>query len=147
MKKPLPKVKPNILEAKKPIDILINAGQYQAASSFALNAFSEYRIKVLSWVYRIKAKSLELCELKPEPYIFATPVFDVFNLAQEKLDKYHEQSMTDFQSFCINLFKTNPQQHAKKRNALYRRLENRLNKYQQVVRQAKQIFRYCLSFL
>lgn len=149
MRTPLPTVKEHFDIAKKAIISLINADKFHAARSFALDAFSNYRIQVMSYVYRIKGESIKLCEnsTKVPPFILATVVFEIFNTAQQRLEAYHENQMKRFQKFDDELIKQHPNQYKQNRDKIIVKLRRSLKKYENIVRKTKGIFRSSLAFL
>lgn len=145
----MPRTQPHYLAAKQPIQVLIDADKYEAATAFALNVFSEYRSDVLIWVYQVKAGSIELTEKKKKipPYIYATVVFSIFNTAQRVLDNFHEKTMKTFGDWINAMFKRNGNRRTASQRQLDRQLQVNLKKYAVIVRKVKGVFRNTLSFL
>lgn len=119
---------------------------------YALDAFSEYRIRVLTWLYEVKKDSLDKCKTsKKAPALsLATVVFRVFNNAQRKLLGIHEQTMETFDKSARKLFtNTQTKQHNTrvKVKELLDLLKQNLKKYENTILEARRILKAGLAFL
>lgn len=150
MKTSLPMTDSHYMESKQKIRVLSDAGKYRTANTFALNVLIEYRMDVLSWMYRIKKDSVKLCEQaeKVPSYLLITGVYCVFNEAKDKLDNYHKRIMKDISSFneklTVNKKRTPRSTHTR---SLLQNFEKKLSQYEDIVKRTKEIFRSGLSFL
>lgn len=146
---PIPLVQTIYDSVHADISHLINMGESNAARSFALNAFDDYRLEVFSYIYEIKRKSVQLTNQmkKIPPFVAATAVFNIFDTAQDKIDNYHEDSIRKFRQFDDNLFQTNPNRNFQNEHTVLVQLKRRLKRYEQKVRKVKGIFRQGLAFL
>lgn len=120
-----------------------------AARSFALNAFDDYRFQVFKYIYKIKHQAIQLTDRskKIPPFVAATAVFDIFDTAQDKIDEYHEQSIQQFQQFDDNLFGTHANQNFQNEHTVLVQLKRRLKRYEDKVRKVKGVFKQTLTFL
>lgn len=148
----LPRSKPHYDMAVKYVRILVNATRYNTSIVFALDAFSEYRIEVLFWVYGIKGGALNLSKnSKKAPQLpLATVVFGVFNTIQERLVTIHEKTMQTFENSARKLFnkrRLTVKQRNQRAQQMFVILKRKLQQYETTVRKTKGILRSALSFL
>lgn len=130
---------------------LITGGKYNVSIPYAVNAFSAYRMKVLTWVYGIKETSLTMTKNAVAPELaLSTVVFNVFNTILERLDFYHEKLTTSFENAIKKMLEVGEQdenQREHKVMQVLRRLNKNLKQYETMVRKTQSMLRSTLSFL
>lgn len=152
-KKPLPRSENHYKSTQKAVKTLVNAREYNASIVMAMDAFSEYRYDVLTWVYRIKDSSLKMTKKskKAPEFALSTVVLSEFNTIQEQLDSIHEETMETFEINAQNLFCVHNTSNAKQRHQISEKmlsqLKEQLSKYEAVVRKTQSMLRSTLSFL
>lgn len=133
------------------VKALINAEKYNVSVAYAVNIFVEYRIKVLIWAYGIKETSLTMTKNSKVPELaLSTVVFDVFNNILERIDLYHERTVTTFEKAVERMFevrKMDLAQRGRKTKQVLRKLTKNLKQYETMVRKTQGILRSTLSFL
>ncbi|XP_031624041.1 uncharacterized protein LOC116341238 [Contarinia nasturtii] len=152
MKPPLPLSRPHYTATEFYVKRLLNATKYDASVAFALDAFSEYRIGVLAWMYGIRESSLDMCKKskKAPVMVLSTVVYSVFNKIQDRLDRIHERTMKTFEISSKRLFtgrRMSVKQVNQKAQQMLIQLKRRLQQYETTIRKTKGILRSALSFL
>lgn len=152
MKSSLPLSKPHYVLTKDYVLKLVNATKYKTSIAIALDAFSEYRIEVLTWIYKIKEASLNMCNnsKKAPEVVLSTVVYNVFNKIQDRLDRIHEKTMKTFENNSKKLFngrRLGAKQRNQKAQQILTQLRKQLQQYETTVRKTKGILRSALSFL
>lgn len=151
-KTPLPQSEQHYNSTMDVVKMLMDATKYDASIAFALDAFSEYRIKVLTWIYGIKEASIKMTsESKKVPeFALSTVIFKQFNTIQEKLDTIHEKTMKKFEISAKKLIKR-VKLSAKERNQIVQKilsqLQKQLTEYEATVEKTQNMLRSTLSFL
>lgn len=148
----LPLSKPHYTATEVYVRKLLNATKYDASIAFALDAFSEYRVEVLGWIYNIKEASLNMSKTskKAPALVLSTVVFGIFNTIQDRLDRIHEKTMKSFETSSKRLFRgrrMSVKQANQKAQQILIQLKRRLQQYETTVRKTKGILRSALSFL
>lgn len=134
------------------VKALVSATKYNASIAFAIDAFSEYHIEVLAWMYGVKEASIKIAkESKKAPdFALTTVVSSQFNTLQEKFDAIHEDIIKRFENAVKKLLKRK-KSTVKQRNQLSLKILNQLKKqlheYEMTVRNARSMLRSTLSFL
>lgn len=142
---------PRYIEKLNYVRQLVQAEQYNASIVYALDAFSEYRMVIVTWLYEIKKENLEKCKTskKAPTLALATVVFRVLNNAQRSLLNIHEKTIKNFEDNAHKLFnnsemrKSNPRLQVKKILDL---LLNNLQQYEKTVLHTRNILGQGLSF-
>lgn len=144
-KTPLPRTQKHYDAVAHAIEELVNAAKYNPSFAFALDAFSEYRIEVLTWIYRIKDATMKLTvnSTKASAFALSTIVFQHFNIIQESLDSIHEQTKQKFETNAKYLLKSGGNQ----RHQFTQNLLKQLLAYEMIVGKTKNILQSTLSFL
>lgn len=131
---------------------LINAEKYNVSVAYAVDAFVEYRMRLLTWVYEIKETSLKMCKDSKAPELaLSTVVFEVFNGVLERLDWFHEKTVTTFAKAVTRMFDVR-QMDEKHRTEKARQVKNKLRRSLKqyegtMARKTRGILRSALSFL
>ena len=147
-KTPLPRTHKHYDAVAHVIEKLVNAAKYNPSIAFALDAFSEYRIEVLTWIYGIKEASVKMTVNSSKPaFALSTVVFEEFNIIQEILDSNHERTMQTFETAAQHLLKSGGNQQHQFTEHLLKLLQNKLLAYEMTVEKAQNILRSTLSFL
>lgn len=131
---------------------LINEEKYNVSVAYSVDAFVEYRMKLLIWVYEIKTISLTMSKNSTTPELaLSTVIFDVFNSILERLDGFHEKTVTTFEKAVHRMFDVRQmdfKRRVQKAHQVQNKLKKSLRQYEATVaRKTRGILRSALSFL
>lgn len=130
---PVPCATYHFTESKDWIVGSLETNLIDAAKSFTLDAFENYRILILKYLYDIKKSAedgLANTKLKAPKFLLTTILYHVCNKAQITIEAYHQEVMNRFKNYEDAYFVKHDHLMSQEQHILFDHLYHYLHEYE-----------------